>query len=83
MPIDFRVNAVAVEGLKTANGIDNKAQHIVDTQQGAQACQLFLPYFVNAEIRNSSGQTPLHVAAHHAHVEAARMVIGQGADTDA
>jgi hypothetical protein len=36
IPIDF--NAVAVEGLKTANGIDDKTQHI------SKLCKNFLTF---------------------------------------
>src|ERR1019366_3405932 len=62
------IDAVAAEGLKTAQGIDDKVQRVHDPQE---------------VIRNSDGRTPLHVAARDAHLEAARMIIGQGADMNA
>ena len=48
-----------------------------------KVCQLLLPHCVGVDVRDSDGQTPLHVAACNAHPEITRMIIEQGADVNA
>jgi hypothetical protein len=55
----------------------------VDAAPLHQRHQQSLPQSINMDVRNSVGQTPPHVAARNAHVEAALMNIRQGADINA
>ena len=48
-----------------------------------QRHQPSVPHAINVDVRDSDGQTPLHVASRNAHVEAARMIIRQGTDINA
>ena len=64
-------------------GVHGTPLHAALQRRHVQAYQLLLPHCVDMDVRDSDGQTLLHVAACNALPEVARMLIDQGADVNA
>ena len=64
-------------------GVYGTSVHATLHRRNVKICQLLLPHCIGVDVRDSEGQTPLHVAACNALPEIAQTIIEQGADVNA
>jgi ankyrin repeat protein len=64
-------------------GVHGTPVHAALHRRHGRVCQLLLPHCVGKDVRDSGGQTPLHVAASNALLEDTRVIIELGADINA
>jgi len=67
----------------TSGGVHGTPVHAVFHRRHLRVCQLLLPYCIIKDVWDASSQTPLHMAASNALLEATRITFELGADINA